>query len=129
MEGAVADLAGPATGHALYNDVIVDFNGKRLINFDPECFHGFRLGNRPGNTVENISVRTIRFSKALADDVYDDIVRNKLASFHKGLRLQAYGRAILHGSPQDVPRGDCRNGQQFAQNFSLGTLPGTRSSE
>ena len=43
--------------------------------------------------------------------------------------LEAHGRAILHGCPQDVPGGDGRDIQKLRKNFCLGAFAGSRCSE
>ena len=82
-----------------------------------------------GEAVQNNALLGIGLLETLAHQVDDQVIGNQIACVHVAFSLQTELGLILHGSAQNVARGDVRNTEFFNQKSSLRTLAGTRSAE
>ena len=94
---------------------------------DPCRFQRLGLRQRARHAVEDEAVRAIRLRHTLGDDADDHIVRYELARVHKALRFQTGFGAVFDRFTKNVASGNGRDMQLFADDLSLRTLPGSRS--
>ena len=122
MERLAAILAGPASGHALDYRLVRYLDRQRAVDIDTCLLKRFGLRDGSGHTVEDIAVFAVGLGKALVNDADNDIVGNELAAFHIRLSLQTYGRAVFHGSTEDIAGRNGGDREHAAQYLSLSTF-------
>ena len=122
MEGLAAVLAGPAAGHTLDYDLVRYLDGQGAVDVDARIFKSLRLGDRAGYTVEDVSAGAVRLGETLVDYSDDDLIGNELAAFHICLGFESHGRAVFHGSTEDIAGGNGGDIKHFAQDLCLSAL-------
>ena len=84
---------------------------------------GGGLGYGSWKTVEHYAVGGIRFLYSVLDEGEDDIVRNKFASVHVALGVQANIGSSLNGGSQHVARGNLGKTGVFRDALGLRAFP------
>ncbi len=105
MVNGSAIAAGRASTNTLHDALIGHFDGEHMRDLG-HVSEGAGLGYGSWKTVEHHAVGGIRFLNSVLDESEDDIVRNKFASVHVALGLQANVGPSFDGCAQHVARGN-----------------------
>ena len=82
----------------------------------------FRLRNRPGEAIQDVSLLAVRFLEPFLHNGDDHLVRYQLARVDEGLGLQPRGGLLLDGTAENVAGGNLGDAQRRADALRLRSL-------
>src|ERR1019366_6113107 len=119
----------PAEDCAFEQQVPRDLEGEHTVELltpgTEEAVEGRRLGDRPGEAVEQEAPGAVILPRPLVDEADDDLVRYQSAAGHLGHELGRELALRLRGA-KHVARRDLRNAEANADDLRLRPLPRTR---
>ena len=111
------------------NLLVGNLNVQHAVELNTGLLQGLGLGDGAGHPVQDVALLAVRLGQALGDDADDHLVRDQLARVHVASGLESHGRAVFHGSPQDVACGNGGHVQPLAKDGGLGPLTGAGGAE
>ena len=117
MVGRSANAHAPA-GQSVYDDVEADND----VDGDVDLCHfvkRFRLRDRAGETVQDVTVPRVRLRQSVRDYADDDFVGNERTRVDVGFGELTELRPFLDVSPEDVAGGDVWNAVFFCDQRRL----------
>jgi hypothetical protein len=119
--------------NATQQDVLVNRQLKHAVKIElfgtQEVVEGLSLGNGTREPIQDEPVLGIWLQNALGNYLNDELVWNKLTTFHHRLGFSSNGSACRHGSAQHIAGRQLRNGKLPRQSGRLSSFSGSRRSQ
>ena len=133
MISSAAPHTCPASAHSLHNIFIRHTYIDRKINLIADLLkrliQNLRLGNRPGEPIQHITVPAVRSGHPVKKNFYSKLIRHQKPLIHIFLGFHPQFRAVFNVRSENITCRNMRNSVFLRDHFGLCPFPGPRSTQ